>query len=396
MNATIRSVLVPRRVAGLALTLVALLLAMLPLFTAPASKSNSQLNLAQVSSVSASQHRRSKQSTVRANSPVTSGPGEERAAVMIPTYDDWASQLRDPVYWAAQKADKPAGRSESRSNRLDNGERDARSGLTIAHTGNGVLNLTQSLAKSNKHALSKKFSDDENNNENSETNENTYRTMCVRLCDGYYWPISFATTEDNFERDQKACARSCEGPVKLYTYKNPGGDLGDMEDLKGQPYKRLTTAFSFRTSFEPSCKCKPHPWEQEALDRHRVLAMEAKKNKLGQQAQVELKELKSKVANASSTARDTAKIALSAIETEAAARGRGTRKAASRNSVDRSGIGIASLDASTKPSIPASNGVIVMRLGAKPPMTLKPDERLEKRAGKQTLANAPRISTAHD
>ena len=30
----------------------------------------------------------------------------------------------------------------------------------------------------------------------------TYRTMCVRLCDGYYFPISFTTTR---ERSRKGC-----------------------------------------------------------------------------------------------------------------------------------------------------------------------------------------------
>src|SRR5690606_29512315 len=32
----------------------------------------------------------------------------------------------------------------------------------------------------------------------------TYRTVCVRLCDGFFFPISFATTPDRFGADEAA------------------------------------------------------------------------------------------------------------------------------------------------------------------------------------------------
>ena len=34
----------------------------------------------------------------------------------------------------------------------------------------------------------------------------TYRTLCVRLCDGYYFPVSFSTLPNHFQRDCGACA----------------------------------------------------------------------------------------------------------------------------------------------------------------------------------------------
>ena len=64
----------------------------------------------------------------------------------------------------------------------------------------------------------------------------TYRTVCVRLCDGYFWPISHATTEDYFGRDKATCERGCGGsPAKLYVYQNPGAEPEMMRDLEGQP-----------------------------------------------------------------------------------------------------------------------------------------------------------------
>jgi Protein of unknown function (DUF2865) len=96
----------------------------------------------------------------------------------------------------------------------------------------------------------------------------TYRTMCVRLCDGYYWPIGFASQPSNFDRDSKICEQSCDSPAVLYHYRNPGGEPEEMVDLKGQPYISLSSAFLHRTTYSESCKCRPHPWEKEALERH--------------------------------------------------------------------------------------------------------------------------------
>ncbi len=100
----------------------------------------------------------------------------------------------------------------------------------------------------------------------------THRTVCVRLCDGYFWPISFATTGDNFGRDQDVCERSCGSPAKLFVYENPGQEPEDMVDVKGQPYSKMKSAFLFRSKFDASCKCNPHPWEQEAMNRHKQYA----------------------------------------------------------------------------------------------------------------------------
>jgi hypothetical protein len=100
----------------------------------------------------------------------------------------------------------------------------------------------------------------------------TYRTMCVRLCDGYYWPVSFATTRDSFKRDAHTCAQSCSASAALYYYPNPGGVLDDMVSLDGASYKQLGTAFLYRSTYDAGCKCRPHPWEPEAAARHQGYA----------------------------------------------------------------------------------------------------------------------------
>jgi hypothetical protein len=100
----------------------------------------------------------------------------------------------------------------------------------------------------------------------------TYRTVCVRLCDGYYWPVSFATSMDAFERDERTCRKSCGATAALYYYPNPGGGVEEMVTPAGKAYKDLSTAFLYRTVYDPGCKCRPHPWEEAAIERHKGYA----------------------------------------------------------------------------------------------------------------------------
>ena len=123
----------------------------------------------------------------------------------------------------------------------------------------------------------------------------TYRTVCVRLCDGYFWPVSFATNRSNLVNDRETCERSCGTPVRLYIHRVPGGSEDDLQDLAGQPYTRLKTAFRFRTTYDAACKCTAHPWEQGAKDRHRVYALENDVRKGDRQAVAALAVLKGKV-----------------------------------------------------------------------------------------------------
>lgn len=133
--------------------------------------------------------------------------------------------------------------------------------------------------------------DDERGDRERPREFGTYRTLCVRLCDGYYFPISFSATRDRFARDAKTCESSCGGQARLFVYRNPGADVEDMVDLQDQPYRKLSTAFLYRTEYVPACRCKPNPWDSEARDRHRVYALTAAKRKGSKQAALELETL---------------------------------------------------------------------------------------------------------
>jgi len=95
----------------------------------------------------------------------------------------------------------------------------------------------------------------------------TYRTVCVRTCDGGYFPISFATVATRFPDDERSCKALCPATdATLFTYRNPGEDINQAVSVNGQSYTSLPNAFHFRTEFNPSCSCKaPGQTWSEAL-----------------------------------------------------------------------------------------------------------------------------------
>jgi hypothetical protein len=121
--------------------------------------------------------------------------------------------------------------------------------------------------------------------------DRTYRTVCVRLCDGYHFPISFAVPRRHLARDARRCQQSCGAEGRLFYHSDVNADIADMTDLEGRPYSKLQSAFLYRTAYFPNCKCQAHPWEKEATERHRRYALAAAAKHGDKAAAVELSAL---------------------------------------------------------------------------------------------------------
>lgn len=95
------------------------------------------------------------------------------------------------------------------------------------------------------------------------------RTLCVRLCDGFYFPVSESTSKRNLMHDQRKCQASCGEDAMLYYEKAPGGgDAANMVDVGGRPYSGLPNAFLYRQNKVAGCSCKPAPWSLTERARH--------------------------------------------------------------------------------------------------------------------------------
>lgn len=87
-----------------------------------------------------------------------------------------------------------------------------------------------------------------------------FRTMCVRTCDGYYFPVSYGVSAAAFERDGRACAAMCPGTdVALHYHRVPDGTPENMISVAtGEPYSEMQTAFLHRrtdASRPQGCAC---------------------------------------------------------------------------------------------------------------------------------------------
>lgn len=254
-------------------------------------------------------------------------------ASFVPTVDEeWSTRLRDPSFWAGRRSGSDNGTigtaRATRPNALGNPEPKPPAG-----TFSGLFDDFRWGPLSAPRQSSP-----------------TFRTVCVRLCDGYYWPISFATTRSSFERDAAKCEASCGG-AKLYVYRNPGEEADDMVDLRGQPYKRLTTAFLYRTQYDAQCKCQPHPWEEAARLRHRIYALEAAARQGDRKAASELQGIRATERQTRSDKR---------AEADRAERPRPPARSASSGKTRQAS---ASTPRKVARSAPPS-GVVIMRLGA--------------------------------
>jgi hypothetical protein len=85
----------------------------------------------------------------------------------------------------------------------------------------------------------------------------TYHTICVRACDGYYFPISYSTVPSRFADDARACQRLCPAAeAELYSFHNPGEDMQQALSIGGQAYTALPNAFRYRKEVVAGCSCR--------------------------------------------------------------------------------------------------------------------------------------------
>lgn len=75
------------------------------------------------------------------------------------------------------------------------------------------------------------------------------RTMCVRTCDGAFFPISSNATSADFSRDAQSCRQRCPGAeTELYYHKLETEEADQMVSAAtGEPYSELPNAFAYKT-----------------------------------------------------------------------------------------------------------------------------------------------------
>lgn len=103
--------------------------------------------------------------------------------------------------------------------------------------------------------------------------------LCVRVCDGGYFPLSAPVRMGRTEGLQPLCSAQCPGtPARVYLSRK-GEDVSKAVALNGDFYAALPNAFRFRKKYDPACACKPADknWGQVLTEAERLLQTETGK-----------------------------------------------------------------------------------------------------------------------
>lgn len=85
----------------------------------------------------------------------------------------------------------------------------------------------------------------------------TFRTLCVRTCDGYYFPISYSATRGRFTQDADICRARCPGTeTRLFVHpSNADSETAVSADETAEPYSQLPNSLRYRREVVPNCAC---------------------------------------------------------------------------------------------------------------------------------------------
>ncbi len=106
--------------------------------------------------------------------------------------------------------------------------------------------------------------------------------VCVRSCDGGFFPVSYSAHNSNLSDLETLCKALCpNAEVQLYTRSLWKGMEGAVS-ISGDAYKDHPNAFKFQKSYDPACGCKPpdKSWAEALGDAEAILAERHKKDQM--------------------------------------------------------------------------------------------------------------------
>lgn len=81
-----------------------------------------------------------------------------------------------------------------------------------------------------------------------------YRTLCVRSCDGYYFPLGNSANRSRVKIDQAVCQAIYGGAKAELFVQRPSQPVADASSATdGSKYGDLAEAFAYRKHYDPAC-----------------------------------------------------------------------------------------------------------------------------------------------
>jgi hypothetical protein len=104
------------------------------------------------------------------------------------------------------------------------------------------------------------------------------KAVCVRACDGGFFPVSYSATQGRLDGLEDMCRALCpNADVSLYTYP-ASGEIEQAVSISGARYMDSPTALKYRQSLDPNCSCRPRgeSWADALAGAEAKLGRESK------------------------------------------------------------------------------------------------------------------------
>ncbi|MGL4325287.1 MAG: DUF2865 domain-containing protein [Beijerinckiaceae bacterium] len=83
------------------------------------------------------------------------------------------------------------------------------------------------------------------------------RTVCVRLCDGYHFPVGNLGSGGDWATHSAMCKAACPAAeVRLYSLAPGAKGIEQATSREARTYASLSTAFAYRKGLDQSCTCQ--------------------------------------------------------------------------------------------------------------------------------------------
>lgn len=99
------------------------------------------------------------------------------------------------------------------------------------------------------------------------------QAVCVRKCDGGFFPLPISARRGNDDALEDLCAALCPNAETEVFTRSSTADIETARGLDGSAYSALPNAKKFEKSFDPSCTCKPanQSWTEALASAEKIL-----------------------------------------------------------------------------------------------------------------------------
>jgi hypothetical protein len=96
--------------------------------------------------------------------------------------------------------------------------------------------------------------------------------VCVRLCDGFFFPLGSFSGRGHIASEEATCAGLCpDAPTALYFLPAGSDKIEDAASTRGERYTALPVSLRYRTTLDSACVCRraiaqnPRYWQDPTL-----------------------------------------------------------------------------------------------------------------------------------